>query len=959
MSGRKHRILSVLLALALLLSLGLSAFAEAELPEAPAEIPAPELTEPESQEPESQEPEIPEPETSEQGENGEEIKEEPELTGGIEVTAAALPLLSTETEPTDAEFYVSSDGSDAAGDGSREAPFATLSRAAEAACTAASARVYIILLSDLSCYKTARFYNKEIVLLSDEAPCRLVRAADFEVDYDAARGPYHPAMIECGRIENTPYSPASLTIGNVILDDNGAHGGTVFAEAVRTHGEQENRDKVQDGIVAAYDAGASIVLSDGTQLLNYGGLSAVYLDGGASLVMEDGSCIRDTLALALPVPGGSILLRGGAAAQIAEYATVVERTPPALPTEDETPDGEEAEIPEESEAAAETLAELPEETPEEPDGEPEAGMNTPGSEQPEEPAGTLPGEEPENEPETETENEPGEESENEPGEELEEESEEVPEEELDGELVFAAALPGETRGLTDLSLSDAATLSFVSDPESLNILEDSELSLNGFNYNLDYVLSFALSDAAKSLMSGLTGSVTADGTITLTLDSRLDVSLSGNPTLTSSAFELDGTPTLDNSVLTAPIKLRDNWNSESAATLTLHTTLPSLRFEGGKELSSSAAIHLTLHTARGDFPISPSAQTAETKMLGLPTTTLIYDENNNTGAQSTEMVPPQKDYPLDSSLAPTHDPDNVGEIVFIGWSETRDPAVYLGNETIPDGRLVTEVTIPDSSLLSQASKTVYAVYGYDLNGDGVADVLELTLSYDANGGEGAPEPESKLPTTLADGAKFDISATEPTREHYTFQGWAKEANATEAKYKHDAQNSADRDLIIHEDTTLYAVWKENPVYTLYYNANGGSNAPAAQSGHADDVDGSGRQILKLNISTQTPTRSGYSFLGWSATRSGSPTYQPNDEVQITGGNVMLYAIWQRSGSSGGSYAGGSGASSTGRSPSPKTGDTNNPLLYVLLLLASLAALAVVLVFVLGRRGKKRKNKTRR
>ena len=84
-------------------------------------------------------------------------------------------------------------------------------------------------------------------------------------------------------------------------------------------------------------------------------------------------------------------------------------------------------------------------------------------------------------------------------------------------------------------------------------------------------------------------------------------------------------------------------------------------------------------------------------------------------------------------------------------------------------------------------------------------------------------------------------------------------------------------------------------YTLVirYSANGGSNAPSGQSKESslDPV------IIKLS-STQ-PTRSGYSFLGWSESSSASSaSYQPGANYSHTFGptpettyTVTLYAVW--------------------------------------------------------------------
>lgn len=84
---------------------------------------------------------------------------------------------------------------------------------------------------------------------------------------------------------------------------------------------------------------------------------------------------------------------------------------------------------------------------------------------------------------------------------------------------------------------------------------------------------------------------------------------------------------------------------------------------------------------------------------------------------------------------------------------------------------------------------------------------------------------------------------------------------------------------------LNAVWNcaaqpEN--YTITFNANGGSEAPAGQSGRGEII-----------ISLSRPVRSGYSFLGWSSNQlATTPQYQPGEKINLTA-SVTLYAVWKK------------------------------------------------------------------
>lgn len=74
-------------------------------------------------------------------------------------------------------------------------------------------------------------------------------------------------------------------------------------------------------------------------------------------------------------------------------------------------------------------------------------------------------------------------------------------------------------------------------------------------------------------------------------------------------------------------------------------------------------------------------------------------------------------------------------------------------------------------------------------------LLYVTLSYDANGGEGAPQSEE------SETGVFTISDVVPTLATYTFLGWSLDQQAASPEYH------AGDTITITENTTLYAVWQ--------------------------------------------------------------------------------------------------------------------------------------------------------
>lgn len=73
---------------------------------------------------------------------------------------------------------------------------------------------------------------------------------------------------------------------------------------------------------------------------------------------------------------------------------------------------------------------------------------------------------------------------------------------------------------------------------------------------------------------------------------------------------------------------------------------------------------------------------------------------------------------------------------------------------------------------------------------------QWTVSYNANGGSGAPGSQTKTY-----GQNLTLSSTKPTRTGYVFLGWSTSSTATEATYLAGATYTA------NAGATLYAVWR--------------------------------------------------------------------------------------------------------------------------------------------------------
>lgn len=179
----------------------------------------------------------------------------------------------------------------------------------------------------------------------------------------------------------------------------------------------------------------------------------------------------------------------------------------------------------------------------------------------------------------------------------------------------------------------------------------------------------------------------------------------------------------------------------------------------------------------------------------------------------------------------------------------------------------------------------------------------VTLTYDANGGTGAPETATVNKNTEDYVLNTD---TTPTHEpvdgrDVEFKGWSAEEAVINQVYEKDNVPATVTTIdIAEEDVTVYAVWaykEEHPVGTvmLNYDANGGTGAPASATVNKNTE-------VTLD-STTTPTHAEadgkyVTFAGWSNDeavkgviyeKGSEPTTV--DKVTVGETDVTVYAVW--------------------------------------------------------------------
>ncbi len=227
--------------------------------------------------------------------------------------------------------------------------------------------------------------------------------------------------------------------------------------------------------------------------------------------------------------------------------------------------------------------------------------------------------------------------------------------------------------------------------------------------------------------------------------------------------------------------------------------------------------------------------------------TITYNANGGSGAPSSQT----KDYGIDVALS-SETPSRTG-YEFLGWafSDTATGAAYWSGEICG----------------ANANITLYAVWKANT----------YSVKYNANGGSGSMSNSSHT---------YDVSkaltSNAFTRSGYTFLGWSTSSTATSATYT-NGQSVKNLTSTNGGTVNLYSVWSKIPTYTISYNSNNGSGAPSSQTKTKD---------VTLTLSSTKPTRTGYTFLGWSTSSTAtSATYQSGGNF-TTNADTTLYAVWK-------------------------------------------------------------------
>ncbi len=247
------------------------------------------------------------------------------------------------------------------------------------------------------------------------------------------------------------------------------------------------------------------------------------------------------------------------------------------------------------------------------------------------------------------------------------------------------------------------------------------------------------------------------------------------------------------------------------------------------------------YTFDGWDPVLPATMPAEdltvvAQWTALPSHTVTFDANGGDGA----MAPQTANVPT----ALTANAFTYTGYTFQGWNTAADGS----------GTAYADEAVYDFA----ADVTLYAQW---------TALPSHTVTFDANGGDGAMAPQTaNVPTAL--------TANAFTYTGYTFQGWNTAADGSGTAYADEAVYD------FAADVTLYAQWTALPSHTVTFDANGGDGAMAPQTANVPTA-------LTANAFTYT----GYTFQGWNTAADGSGTAYADEAVYDFAADVTLYAQW--------------------------------------------------------------------
>ena len=262
---------------------------------------------------------------------------------------------------------------------------------------------------------------------------------------------------------------------------------------------------------------------------------------------------------------------------------------------------------------------------------------------------------------------------------------------------------------------------------------------------------------------------------------------------------------------------------------------------------------------------------------------LYYNANGGSGAPSTQSYTGTSKTNHSFTVA-SGIPTRSG-YDFLGWSTSSSAtsSSYSAGSSI--------------SVSYNGSKTLYAVWQEKVTNHSITVYKGNWASFKWVGGSDSTTYTSSSHTyTVPSGTSFDIDWYGKSSENGSGTNYTSVTTYTDHCYNmaSSSYGSSLGDSVTVTKTTKYYPSEQMTStttytyqYTIKYSANGGSGAPSDTTTTASTTSKS------ITLSSTKPTRSGYTFLGWSTSSSAtSATYSAGGSYSFNYGTTQLYAVWK-------------------------------------------------------------------
>ncbi len=158
-----------------------------------------------------------------------------------------------------------------------------------------------------------------------------------------------------------------------------------------------------------------------------------------------------------------------------------------------------------------------------------------------------------------------------------------------------------------------------------------------------------------------------------------------------------------------------------------------------------------------------------------------------------------------------------------------------------------------------------------------------TVTYDGNGNTGGSVPAGQAGCSPGQTETVPGNTGGLVKTGYIFAGWNTKEDGSGTTY-----TQGQTFMMVPSNIALYAIWTQDPTYTVTYNGNGntGGSVPSDTTNYRQG------QTVTVPGNTGGLVKYGYSFTGWNTKADGSgTTYAQAQTFSMDAQNVTLYAMW--------------------------------------------------------------------